>query len=607
MQKILFAIGQRKFEEMIEGRLGDNFNVVGTATHREGVLSNIEQSNPDIVILREKLPGKTNLSEIIHQIRSQHGHIRIIFMTGSRQKGDEFLAMLVNMQVFDILAEAQIPTAKLIELIEHPNSYQDVSHFQPKMVLDDKTKKMLFEPPAGATDVQVKTVEKVVYVEKPVEQEPEPEQEQKARKSRGFFSRRQANVVEEPTPTEPVAQIVPETEPAPQPVTARKQAPTPTPEPAQDKVDMKAQRAREKELEKQRQREAVAQRKEEERIRKEELARQEAREAEERARSQRERELALKEEQERLKKLELELKTIELQRKIEEMDKNKEAEHFLNQELSPHSNQKIITFVGGEHGVGNTQVALNTSIQLANNGYKTIYIELKEKRRSTVDYLYQLHRNIDTGLEVALFSLESKDYRAVNKSIVRMKDVIERTRESDLMLDAYKQYPKNLDYLFFSPTYTSDNNELVVGNPQGLKELCWHLIFEAGYHYIILDADIDKSNPYTEVALRFGSKVFYTITQDVCHISNSINHVKDVSENMNIKEKLNYVVNKYEDSDMTKKGISDWLDTDVKLYIPNANREFINANYNGYPALIGTKNKELKRCFNDIAQNIQSL
>ncbi|WP_442637622.1 hypothetical protein [Rossellomorea marisflavi] len=605
MQKILFAIGQRKFEEMIEGRLGDNFSVVGTATHREGVLSNIEQSNPDIVILREKLPGNKNLSEIIHQIRVNHGHIRIIFMTGSRQKGDEFLAMLVNMQVFDILAEAQIPTAKLIELIEHPNSYQDVSHFQPKMVLDDKSKKMLFEAPDGSTEVQVKTVEKVVYVEKPAEQVTEPEQ--KAKKSRGLFGRRsQPNVVEEPTPVEPVAQIVPEVEPAPQRKPNREVGRNQASSPGQEKVDVKAQRAREKELEKQRQREAVAKRKEEERIRKEELARQEAREAEERARSQRERDLALREEQERLKKLELELKTIELQKKIEEMDKNKEAEHFLNQELSPHSKQKIITFIGSEHGVGNTQVALNTSIQLANNGYKTIYIELKE-RPSTLHYLYQLHRNIDTGLEVALFSLESQDYRAVNKSIVRMKDVIDRTSESDLMLDSYKKFPKNLDFLFFSPTYTSDSNDLVVGNPQGLKELCWHLLFEAGYHYIILDADIDKSNPYTEVALRFGSKVFYTLTQDICHISSSVNHVIDISKKMNIKEKLNYVVNKYEDADITKKSISEWLSTDVKLSIPYANRDFINANYNGYPALIGAKNKELKRSFNEIAQTIQNM
>lgn len=580
MQKILFAIGNSKIEELLEKRLGDNFRTVGTSTYREGILANIEKSNPDIVIIREGLKGNQNISEIIYNIRRFHEDVRIIFLTGTREPGDELLAILVNMQVFDILADSRIPTEKLLNLIKNPNTYQQVAHYQPKFILDDKSKRVLFEPPSVTQTVQ--KVEKVVYVEKPTEQLPQTD-EQKSRKGRGFFGKKN-------TEDNDVVTVTPEPEPEPtkKPKFGRKNAPD-------EAVSLKEQKAKEKELEKQRVREETARKKEAERIRKEE---------QERARQEAEQNALA--EAERNRQLELELKTLELQKQLDDLAKNKEAERFLNRELPAHGKQKIITFMGSEHGVGNTQVALNTSIQLANNGFKTIYIELKEKP-STVDYLYRLHRNIDTGLEIALYSLESQDYRAVNKSIVRMKDVIDRTSESDLMLDVYKQFPKNLDFLFFSPTYTSEDNELVVDNPQGLQQLCWHLLVEAGYHYVILDADIEKSNPYSEVALGFSSKVFYTLTQDICHIGNSVRHVANISKSINIKDKLYYVVNKFDESDMTRTGISDWLKTDVKITIPNANKEFINANYIGQPVLLNTKQKDLKRAFNEIAQTIQTM
>ena len=598
MEKVLLAIGNIQIEEYLTKQLSGEFQFVGTSTYREGILKNIENTIPDIIILREGLKGSQNISSIIYDIRRDYPETRIIFITGNREAGDELLAMLVNLQIFDILANERINVNEIVSLVRQPNTYQNVAHFQPKMMVDDRSKRMLFEAPE-ATKV-VKNIEKVVFVERPTEPtipEAEVPPERKSRQGRGFFGKRDDAVVEE-TPIEPEEVEAPSLEKR-KPLFGRNRTAT---KEVVEAVDPKVL-AKEEKVRVQEEKRLKEEERERERLQKEANKREEALRLKE---QERQRKQAEHDEAERIKQEELYLKTLELQKQIEEMSKNKEAEKFLTQELPPHSKQKIITFVGGEHGVGNTQVALNTALQLAQNGYKTIYIELKEKP-STVDYLYQLHRNVDNGLEVALFNLENQDYRGVNKSITRMKDVIERTREGDLMLDLYKTFPKNLDFLFFSPSYTESSNELMAGNPQGLKELCMHLLFESGYHFIILDADNEPSNPYTEVALRFGTQVFYTLTQDVCHIGNSVRQVAELSKSINLKDKLYYVVNKYEDAEINRAGVSEWLKTDVKLFVPNANKEFINANYMGQPVLLATKQKDVKRAFNDIAQSIQNM
>lgn len=583
-QKILLAIGHRPLEDALTKTLNDEFHFVGTSTYRGGVMSNVEKNNPDILVLREQLAGNENISEIIYELRRNHPETRIVFITTSREPGDQMLAMLVNMQIFDILAGSQIVLKDIVQIIKHPNQYHHVAHLQPKMIVDEKTKQMLYEPP-GTREV-VKTVERTIFVERDTPEPAEEPKEKKARKSRLPFTAK------------------PEVTPEPE-MTAEQQAErkglfgrktrnvkdveeTPAVDTKALKKQRDAERKREQEQERAlaelRKREEEARRQEEERHRLEEARRHE----------------------EELEKQKLLLKTLELQKEVELLQKNKEAESFLKRELPKHSKQKILTFVGSEHGVGNTQIALNTAIQLSMNGFKTIYIELKE-RPSTVDYLYQLHRNMDNGLEAALYSLDSNDFNGVQKSITRMSDVIGRTNGGDLMLESYKAFPKNLDFLFFSPGYTEASNGISVGNPEALKQLCMHLLFESGYHFIILDADIERSNPYTEVALRFGTHVFYTLTQDVCHIGNSVRHVTELQKSINLVEKLYYVVNKYEDTELDKRAIADWLKSEVKLFVPNAHKEFVNANYEGIPVLLGTRQKDLKKSFMEIAQTIQNM
>lgn len=265
--------------------------------------------------------------------------------------------------------------------------------------------------------------------------------------------------------------------------------------------------------------------------------------------------------------------------------------------------QKILTFVGGEHGVGNSQIAFNTAINLGKRGFKTIFIELKEEG-STIEYLYQLSM-LKKGLDYVLHNLEDENFTGLENSIVRISDVRE-INTNQLMQQSYKEFPSNVDYLFFSPDYILEKDkEKKHIDPILLKELCMHLFFQMGYHYVILDAEPNLFNPLSEVALGFGTHVFYTLTQDVCHIGRAVRNVSEINKRINITNKLYYIINKFDDQvQLSKKDIEEWLESEVASVIPMKNKDFMNANLNAQPIFLYSKDKQFKKSFEQIVDHI---
>ena len=268
-----------------------------------------------------------------------------------------------------------------------------------------------------------------------------------------------------------------------------------------------------------------------------------------------------------------------------------------------NSKQKILTFVGGDHGVGNTQVAYNTAVSLGRRGFKTIFIELKEEG-STIEYLYQLALS-NKGLDYAIKSLMQENFTGIDNSIIRMDEV--RNQNTNAILDAaYKNFPNSVDYLFFSPDYVLENDpEKKRIDPSLLKELCMHLFFQLDYHYIVLDAEPNLFNPFSEVALGFGTHIFYTITQDVCHIGRAVRNISEINKRINIVDKLYYIVNKFDhQAALSKKDIEGWLKADVESVVPMLHKDFVDANMNGLPILLSCKDKSLKKSFEEIVNHI---
>ena len=54
MKNVLFAIGHKKTEEILQDALkSEGLNVVGVVTYKSGILKKIEETRPDVVVIRE--------------------------------------------------------------------------------------------------------------------------------------------------------------------------------------------------------------------------------------------------------------------------------------------------------------------------------------------------------------------------------------------------------------------------------------------------------------------------------------------------------------------------------------------------------------------------
>lgn len=604
LPRVYMAIGMKGMEDFIKQQLRNEYQFVGEAIYREQVVRNAIHARPDIIILRETLNGSKNILDIVYELRLQLPDTRIIFLASDRKPGDPLLAELVSNGVYDFLTGNQISAPDLINLIREPNKFSDVAMYRPKARVNEQTKEVLYDAPVKEV---VKPVKKTVYVEgtsilppdygknqpKPQEEEKE-EPKVKRRNGRRFLSKFDKSTkkqeennqeIVEKTPSHTVPPI-PKKEETPPLFKIEKELKTePVQQPSKLIFEIDAEPKPEAEVEplsKEKPKFEFGPRKQETPQRETPPAR------------------------------ETPLSTIDPEERVSPppiLEPKSEPSLMLVPTKSsvPATNvsgkQKILTFVGGEYGVGNTQTAFTTALTLGKRGFRTIFIELREQG-ATVEYLYQLSL-MDKGLDVALNHLLNENFIGLDKSIIRMSDV-RNLNTNQIMAANYKKFPDNVDFLFFSPDFVlvPDENKKKI-DPSLLKELCMHLIFQSGYHYIILDAEPDLFNPYTEVALGFGTHVFFTITQDVCHIGRAVRNISEIQNRINIANKLYYILNKYDGrATLSQKDIEGWLKQEIETTIPLLHKDFIDANMRGIPVLFHTKDSSFKKAFNDIVDHI---
>ena len=165
MKKVYFAIGYQPVENFIMNQMKGKIEVVGNAVYRESILPAILEKEPDILITRETLPGSTDFLEIVDRIRVECSKdVQIIFITGGRQPGDAFLSALIRYGVYDIVVGDNIKMMDVCRMIETPNKYRDVFMYSPKVKVDEKTKKEIFEAPTTPKVIE-KIVEREVIID----------------------------------------------------------------------------------------------------------------------------------------------------------------------------------------------------------------------------------------------------------------------------------------------------------------------------------------------------------------------------------------------------------------------------------------------------------
>jgi cellulose biosynthesis protein BcsQ len=338
MEKVLLAVGFRQLEDYIQKSLKNEFLFVGVTTYRDGVIRQIGQTCPDIIVIRETLHGNENILDIVYEIRTKFHGVRIVFVARKREPGDALLSTLVSYGIYDILHGEKIPANEIIRLLRKANGYKDVQHLQPKPVLDERKNKVLFERPEVQTVEReiVKEIVREVYIdsnregEKPVVKPDNAPLELK--------------VVAEEIIQEVVDNhsfMKEET----QEITDTTQIPTIPIEQAMKKNnDGFSTKPSDTQTEEHKEKSGL----------------------------------------------------------LQKWFGNKGGEGYLvSEQISNSGKQKIITFMGSKAGIGNTSLALNTAVKLSQNKKRVIYVEMND-RTPAVNYWFDLGRledGIDSALK----------------------------------------------------------------------------------------------------------------------------------------------------------------------------------------------------------------
>lgn len=600
MYKIYLAIGNEGLEQFLKSnktkQLIESFKktpvaFVGEAVYREGILSGVEYHQPDVVVIREGLNGKQSLTEIIYNIKMNFTDTRIIFLSGDREIGDALLATLVQYGVYDLIIGSKIDCTEIIRKIIEPNKLSDVAYLLPKIAVDEKTNRTIFKAPdnigANTTtnkqEISIRPI-KSIGVKRTAEEESSNGSKASDMKKPIYIYGVDTN-----NPSLPKSED--------KPAVVEKLV-----------LNVKKEDDLVEEKENSLQKHLFDN---ENKSPKDFNIKETVKE-----------DIFLVEDEEKIDFNIVSDSLLKVSPKkdktIEDTPSNKKIfQNIFSRTKKDNGRvgQRILTFIGGKSGVGNSQISFNVALHLAQKGYRVMYMDLNDKF-SSMDYIFQLGYS-DVGIDTALNSIETQDYILLNKSISNRNKILPETDEDNYLYKTYVKFPQLLDFLFFSQEYMNKDNlaqskeNIKLANPDNLKELHMYLLMNEGYDFIILDAPSDIHNKFTELALIYSTKIFFTITQDVSILGNHLNQLKIMNKKgINFKEKFYYLLNKNENASMSLKYTYDWLSDMLKLEgfnivpIPNLNKDIINSNYQGVPILWNTKSKEFHKAFSEIEKLI---
>jgi DNA-binding NarL/FixJ family response regulator/intracellular sulfur oxidation DsrE/DsrF family protein len=130
MKNVLFAIGHKKTEEILQDALkSEGLNVVGVVTYKSGILKKIEETRPDVVVIRENILGNENILDIIFEIRTQYPAVRVVFFAETEEDGNNMIATLVSYGIYDILSGKKLKLAAMVNIIKTPRTLKDIGKF----------------------------------------------------------------------------------------------------------------------------------------------------------------------------------------------------------------------------------------------------------------------------------------------------------------------------------------------------------------------------------------------------------------------------------------------------------------------------------------------
>lgn len=261
---------------------------------------------------------------------------------------------------------------------------------------------------------------------------------------------------------------------------------------------------------------------------------------------------------------------------------------------------QVVTFISSVHGSGNTHVAFNTALKLADEGNRVLYIDLNSTF-SSVDFSFQLgtwQQGIDKALEDVVYNSGMN----VSDHILRMEK-LKRERKKDKQLSAlYKSLPDTLDYMFYSLDYQTLESQHVIPKER-LRDLVMYIVTKERYDAIIIDSEPLGTNG-VDGLLNLSNKIYITMTQDPGQMGVFHRQFDAVKERVQITGDVSIVVNKFVDVEPSIKRIQNWTNESVLQTIPFTHRSVVLSNFLGEPFILKTKDKESIHSFDSLARHI---
>ena len=258
---------------------------------------------------------------------------------------------------------------------------------------------------------------------------------------------------------------------------------------------------------------------------------------------------------------------------------------------------RLIAFLGTKHGTGNSTVALNTAVALANAGFKTCYIEIN-RQFPMVNGFFEFN-NISLGLDTAIASLEQNNTTMAARCIIKPHAV--NTNNKNLK-KIYNRLPGPLHFLLYSNDFV---NRCRMGDAPylteaDLKNLAYFLTTTERYSYVIIDIQPDDQN-----ALNVFLTSAYRVHQLVMVMSQDTHGIKTAgmmitalarSNGSDLIRNTEFVVNQYSPRNkMSASTICDILHIPARRLskISLDSEGYMNANYAMVPYVLSNgKNKQ---------------
>ena len=271
-------------------------------------------------------------------------------------------------------------------------------------------------------------------------------------------------------------------------------------------------------------------------------------------------------------------------------------------QAASNSNKKLITFVSSKSGAGASTIAFNTAVDLANQNYNVLYLEYNYHSPATT-FWYNVGYS-SKGIDTALEGLKNSSLVEIEDAVIRMRDL----RKKKLEGNPYKLFPDSLNMLYFSRDFIVNYPERVKTFDESFtREFFLYLIFQSEYDFIILDMQLQHiSNEAMYQALFLSQKIYLVTLPDIAYVGYATFHIDEwAQKSILLNNRLEIVVNRFEQTKLTTDYLKDWLNTDRLLLFPEATKQVIEANYQGVPIITTGKKNPFKNSIGQIVNQLK--